>query len=66
MKGQVLPSNMKPLRPLRSVSSHFSAVIFVIIIQKTDKKIPGKNLSVHKSSKTLVHIMKYDEVGMTS
>lgn len=25
LKGKVIPSNMKPLRPLRSVSSHHTA-----------------------------------------
>lgn len=49
---------MKPLRPLRSVSSYMSS--------EKDRKIPAKNLSVNKGSKTLAHVLKFDEVGMTS
>lgn len=49
---------MKPLRPLRSVSSYMSS--------EKDKKIPAKNFSTNKGSKTLAHILKFDEVGMTS
>ena len=69
LKGQVLPSNMKPLRPLRSYSSHYTSEnVFKPLIQK-DKKTPAKNLSIHinsKNTKTLNHILKFDEVGMIS
>ena len=34
-------------------------------IQK-DKKMPAKNHSIGKGSKTLNHLLKFDEVGMTS
>lgn len=64
MKSKVIPSNLKPLKPIRSYSSHpevFPSDVTSTIIK--NKVYPAKNL---KPSKSLQHILKFDEVGLAS
>lgn len=59
MKGRVVPSNMKPLRPIRSLSSHQS--------QNPQKLMPAKSIgSSILKNKGLNHLLRYDEVGFPS
>jgi hypothetical protein len=55
MKNRVIPSNMKPLNPLRSLSSHQG--------ENPNKILPAK-LSI--KNKGLNHLLKFDEVGLSS
>ena len=55
MKGRVIPSNLKPLNPIRSLSSHQG--------QNQDKVIPAKPALKNKG---LSHSLKFDEVGLPS
>jgi hypothetical protein len=55
MKGRVIPSNMKPLNPLRSLSSHQG--------ENIRKMLPAKQ-GFH--NKELNHLLKFDEVGLSS
>ena len=59
MKGKVVPSNMKPLRPIRSYSSHQG--------ENPHKILPSKSIaSSMVRNKGLVHLLRYDEVGLSS
>lgn len=59
MKGKVVPSNMKPLRPIRSLSSHQG--------EQLQKLLPAKSIgSSLTKNKALTHLLKYDEVGLPS
>ena len=51
MKGKVVPSNMKPLNPLRSYSSHQG--------DNPQKLLPSKSLNSSKA-KAITHVLKYD------
>ena len=55
MKSRVVPSNMKPLRPLRSFSSHQG--------ENPQKLLPSKPVTKHKA---FTHLLKHDEAGMPS
>jgi hypothetical protein len=52
MKGRVVPSNMKPLKPLRSFSSHQG--------ENPLKLLPAKSQGSPLKAKGLSHILKYD------
>jgi hypothetical protein len=58
MKVRVVPSNMKPLKPIRSSSSHQG--------DNPQKLLPNKSFGSALKSKGISHILKYDEVGMLS
>ena len=49
---------MKPLKPLRSYSSHQG--------ENPQKLLPNKSFGTAMKSKGISHILKYDEVGMLS
>lgn len=55
MKGRVIPSNMKPLNPIRSLSSHQG--------ENPNKVLPAKPALKNKG---LSHLLKFDEVGLPS
>lgn len=55
MKGRVIPSNMKPLNPIRSLSSHQG--------ENPSKVLPAKPALKNKG---LNHLLKFDEVGLPS
>lgn len=55
MKNRVVPSNLKPLNPLRSLSSHQG--------ENPHKILPAKPTARNKA---LNHLLKYDEVGAPS
>lgn len=55
MKGRVIPSNLKPLNPIRSLSSHQG--------QNPQKLLPSKPSLKNKG---LSHLLKFDEVGLPS
>lgn len=55
MKSRVVPSNMKPLRPLRSFSSHQA--------ENPQKLMPAKLVTKHK---TFTHLLKHDQAGIPS
>lgn len=56
MKAKVVPSNMKPLKPIRSYSSHQG--------ENLQKLLPAKSIGYALKSKGISHVLKYDEVGM--
>lgn len=56
MKGKVVLTNLKPLKHLRALSSQQTQVA-------KDKISPNKTT---KPIKTLMHLLKYDEVGFAS
>ena len=56
MKARVVPSNMKPLKPIRSSSSHQG--------DNPQKLLPNKSFGNVSKSKSISHNLKYDEVGM--
>jgi len=58
MKSRVVPSNLKPLKPLRSYSSHQG--------ENPQKLLPSKSFGSAAKAKGISHILKYDEVGMLS
>lgn len=49
MKGRVIPSNMKPLNPIRSLSSHQG--------ENPNKVLPAKPALKNKG---LTHLLKFD------
>jgi hypothetical protein len=53
MKGKVIPSNLKPLNPIRSFSSHQG--------ENPNKVLPSKPALKNKG---LSHLLKFDEVGL--
>lgn len=55
MKSRVIPSNLKPLNPLRSMSSHQG--------ENPQKILPAKQGIKNKG---LSHLLKFDEVGLPS
>jgi hypothetical protein len=55
MKGRVIPSNLKPLNPIRSLSSHQG--------ENPQKLMPAKPALKNKG---LSHLLKFDEVGLPS
>ena len=58
MKSRVVPSNMKPLKPLRSFSSQQG--------ENPLKLLPAKSQGSPLKAKGLSHILKYDQVGLLS
>jgi len=52
MKARVVPSNMKPLKPIRSSSSHQG--------DNPQKLLPNKSFGNGLKTKGISHILKYD------